>query len=221
MEKLRGSSLYCATWLMDIVYAIDICGYYSFHMLFGVFSIVYSILCVSLERILKQLQISLKNLSKEDIPRVFQSYEEVLQVIECTEDACCSPVFIAVMICMVGIFRIGYYYSFRKRSNFAFYAFCLVYLAYHLCLFVIIITLASKVNRIAMQNRSLVKALERRFVIGKKWEIWGQYQNINRKILLSLGNTYTINKSLIWTAIGTVFSYGIIIGTLGSVNSWT
>ncbi|GFS42636.1 hypothetical protein NPIL_415091 [Nephila pilipes] len=212
----------CPTWLMDVVYAIDICGYYSFHMVFGFFSIIYSGFCFSLQQFLKNLQARLKKAIKEDdIARVFQSYDEVLQVIEFIEDAYCVPVFISTIICMVALFRAGYYYSFRKSSSFSFYALCLAYSAYNLCVFLILITVASKVNRIATQNRSLVKSLERRYITGKKSEFLEQYLNINRKVLFSLGNTYIINQSLIWTAIGTVFSYGIIIGTLGSVNSWT
>ncbi|GIY96175.1 hypothetical protein CEXT_146241 [Caerostris extrusa] len=136
---------------------------------------------------------------------------------ESIENLLCLPMYFVALSLMVGLFRIGYALCFFGKSDLLFYAYCCSSLSYQFSLMVTMIMSASEANRVAARCRSLVASLQKPFEKDSSNFFWRQL-NVTRKVQLTLWNTFIIERSLVWDALGTLFTYGILMGTLISVN---
>ncbi|GIY10949.1 uncharacterized protein CEXT_219861 [Caerostris extrusa] len=86
-------------------------------------------------------------------------------------------------------------------------------------LLLITLTPAAAANQAAAKARELVLSLPAWFP--KRYSIINMHvrRKFMHKTALTLWKIYRIDKSLLISAIGTLISYGILLGTLGSVQN--
>ncbi|GBO07316.1 hypothetical protein AVEN_226335-1 [Araneus ventricosus] len=121
---------------------------------------------------------------------------------------------------MAGLFRSIYSLIFLQQTHFEFsipYWFSWIY--FWIVLLSVIFSASEAVQAGKLARELIVSLpgfLPLRYTELKKKV---RRKNLKREIVLTLCKTYTIDRSLLFSALGTLATYGILIATLGNVQS--
>ncbi|GIY37588.1 uncharacterized protein CDAR_285751 [Caerostris darwini] len=120
---------------------------------------------------------------------------------------------------MATLFWYGYSFAFVPNDNNVICIFFSMGLVQYFVLLMMILPSAAAANQAAATAREIVLSLPgwfpKRYGIVKLLVC----RSFMHKTALTLWNIYRIDKSLLISAIGTLITYGILLGTLGSVKS--
>ncbi|GFQ85913.1 uncharacterized protein TNCT_499891 [Trichonephila clavata] len=192
---------------------------YNLYVLFVLATVLYADVCYALEKFFKVVYSSLKtSVTDSENCSTIQSYLAVLQVVEYVENSLSLIMFVVALCAMFGLFRGLVIVSFSKTLTPSLCTFLFCYIAGHLAVLFSVVMTASNVNQAAFNARSQVISLQEHTPFTKKRDLKWRQLNVKRKVHLTLWNTYVIDRSLIWSAFGTLLTYGILIGTLGIVS---
>ncbi|GFT24945.1 hypothetical protein NPIL_474071 [Nephila pilipes] len=192
---------------------------YNSHIILILSAVLFADVCCVLERIFKMVYYVLKTSETEyENCNAIHSYLTILEVTEYVEKSYCSIVFIIALCVMIGLFRGFVILSFSKNLTFSLSTFLCIYIIGHLGMLFAIVLPASDLNQVAFEARSQVISLREHSPFSQNRDLKWRQMNVKRKVNLTLWNTYVIDRSLIWSAFGTLLTYGILIGTLGIVS---
>ncbi|GIY12630.1 hypothetical protein CDAR_104211 [Caerostris darwini] len=117
------------------------------------------------------------------------------------------------------LFWYGYTFAFLPNNNNMLGIFISMGLVQYFVLLMMILPSAAVANQAAATAREIVLSLPGWFP--KRYNIVKLLvcRSFMHKTALTLWDIYRIDKSLLISAIGTLITYGILLGTLGSVKS--
>ncbi|GIY77254.1 uncharacterized protein CEXT_320791 [Caerostris extrusa] len=129
------------------------------------------------------------------------------------------PVFISVFNILIGLFWYGYSFAFPPNVSYAMEIYVSMGFVQYFVLLLITLTPAAAANQAAAMARELVLSLPAWFP--KRYNIINMHvrRKFKHKTALTLWKIYRIDKSLLISAVGSLISYGILLGTLGSVQN--
>ncbi|GIY26605.1 uncharacterized protein CDAR_41391 [Caerostris darwini] len=129
------------------------------------------------------------------------------------------PIFISVVNILTSLFWYGYSFAFPPNANnVTGIFFSIGFVQYFLMLLITLIP-AAAANQAAALAREFVLSLPAWFP--KRYRVIKVHvrRKFMHKTALTLWKIYRIDNSLLISAIGSLISYGILLGTLGSVQN--
>lgn len=180
----------------------------------------YSFLCISLKSLFVELSQQLNSSTlNQNCCRLLHIYRNINNQMTSFDNCFSYSAFVAVLSGMVGLFRTSYALIFFKRAELFQDFYSCIAGANYLCFLVIVILTASEAVQSATTAREIALSLPGR--------IPSRYQELKvliRKDLrldvkLTLWKTYAIERSLLISALGSLLTYGILVATLGNINS--
>ncbi|GIY38489.1 uncharacterized protein CDAR_39251 [Caerostris darwini] len=158
-------------------------------------------------------------IARQDYPRIFEIYKQMNETMIMMDNFLNFPILISVVNILASLFWYGYSFAFSPNINNTTIIFVSVGFVEFFVLLLITLTPAAAANQAAATAREVVLSWPGWFPV--RYSIISVY--VRRKFLhktyLALGKMYRIDRSLLISAIGSLFSYGILVGTLGSVQN--
>ncbi|GBO31452.1 hypothetical protein AVEN_187692-1 [Araneus ventricosus] len=180
----------------------------------------YTFLCVQMRCLFLHITKHIRSVKGEDNAcQLLNAYDDLADVLCNIDDIFSYIVFVLVVSSMAGLFRTIYSLIFLQQTHFEF---CIPYWfsgIYYSIVLLSVIFSASEAVQAGKLARELIVSLPGflplRYMELKKIV----RRNLKREIVLTLWKTYTIDRSLLFSALGTLATYGILIATLGNVQS--
>ncbi|GBN96551.1 hypothetical protein AVEN_268640-1 [Araneus ventricosus] len=202
---------YCFVTLQTIGCLIHAVG----SILFSLFSIFYSLVCILVQVLLSHLlnKINKAN-STEKLHKPLFLFAIVSRIMNCLEDSFSSAVFLETVMSMVGMFRAGYILVFLScvRLDYLPLMFFGIVVFVHQLLIMISASTANEKAALTMKSLSCRIPESETDMRFKLRRISGEHKS------LSVWKIYVLDRSLVVTSVGTLLTYGILIGTIGKVS---
>ncbi|GBM86246.1 hypothetical protein AVEN_51769-1 [Araneus ventricosus] len=184
-------------------------------ILFSIFSIFYSLVCILIQVLLSHLlnHINKAN-STEKLHKPLFLFAIVSKIMNCLEDSFSSSVFLETVMSMVGMFRAGYILAFLSSVRLDYLPQLLFGIVGFVHQLLIIISASTANEKVALTMKSLSCRIpesetDLRFKLRR---ISGEHKS------LSVWKIYVLDRSLVVTSVGTLLTYGMLIGTIGKVS---
>ncbi|GBL96950.1 hypothetical protein AVEN_182529-1 [Araneus ventricosus] len=206
------------------VFLLEIRNVLTVSLLLGLsvsFSGYYGFICYHTSLLLSEFSSKSINLIvKSDYETILKIYLEISQVVVSIDDFLSYPTFVNVLADIAGLFWACYVIIFDSKDDYLFYLY-FVAAAFTYILWLLMVMLpAASVNKAIEVARNFVLSLPGWFP---------HHQNVlkkcikmkikHKKVSLTLWKIYKIDHSLLISSMGTLVTYGIIVGTLGAVQS--
>ncbi|GBM51425.1 hypothetical protein AVEN_271332-1, partial [Araneus ventricosus] len=180
----------------------------------------YTFLCVEMRCLFLHIANQIQSVKEEENAyELLHAYGELANVLSNIDDIFSYTVFVLVVSSMAGLFRPIYSLIFLLETNFEFSILYLLSGIYFSIVLMSVIFSASEAVQAGKLARELIVSLPAflplRYTELKKIV----RRNFKREIVLTLWKTYTIDRLLLFSALGTLATYGILIATLGNVQS--
>ncbi|GBN98166.1 hypothetical protein AVEN_55966-1 [Araneus ventricosus] len=180
----------------------------------------YTFLCVQMRCVFLHIANQIQSVKKEDNAyQLLHAYDELANVLSSIDDIFSYTVCVLVVSSMAGLFRPIYSLIFLQETHFEFSILYLFSGIYYSIVLLSVIFSASEAVQAGKLARELIVSLPG-FLPLRYMELKKMVRsNFKREIVLTLWKTYTIYRSLLFSALGTLATYGILIATLGNVQS--
>ncbi|GIX84821.1 uncharacterized protein CDAR_490561 [Caerostris darwini] len=158
-------------------------------------------------------------IARQDYRRILKIYKEMHETMIMMENFMNLPILVSVVNILITLFWFGYSFAFTPSVNNASGIFVAMGFIQYFVLLLVTLLPAAAVNQAATTARETVLSLPGWFP--------KQYSTIKvhvcrefmRKTTLTLWRIYRIDNSLLINALGTLISYGFLVGTLGRVQN--
>ncbi|GBN07220.1 hypothetical protein AVEN_4329-1 [Araneus ventricosus] len=149
---------------------------------------------------------------------ILNIYEEVTDAMAFADHFLSYYAFIFVVISMSGLFWFTYIFAFLEQGDYYTYVFICSGIAYYLLVLLSVILPAAAVNEAAEMAKSNILFMES--WIPKPYRDSKIYlrQKLKPRVEMTLWKIYKVDKSFFITLFGTLLTYGMLLGPLGSVN---
>ncbi|GFQ79280.1 uncharacterized protein TNCT_164431 [Trichonephila clavata] len=178
-------------------------GYYCF--------VCYCMKLYFLEFVTKSKDLILLN----DYQSALQIYQELTETLIFANGFLAYPAFINMLCVMCGLFIFSYIFVFLPKDDFIIYVFTFGGLTIYLMSLIPMMLSGACCNRAARQARDMIVSLPGWFPQHYTMLKMIIRQKFKKKYALTLWKTYIINESLLMSALGTLITYGFLIGTIG------
>ncbi|GIY10933.1 uncharacterized protein CEXT_219741 [Caerostris extrusa] len=222
-HKLRSSELIPAH-LKEHSVTIMYCSFTSItlvgHFFFATLPGYYCFVCCCMKQFFLHFVWKSKSLiAHQDYQSILEIYKEMNKTMIMMDNFLNLPIFISVVNILTSLFWYGYSFAFPPNAdNVTGIFFAMGFLQYFVLLLITLIP-AAAANQAAEMARGFVLSLPAWFP--KQYSMIKVHvrRNFMHKTTLTLLEIYRIDKSLLISAIGSLISYGILVGTLGSVQN--
>ncbi|GFY58272.1 uncharacterized protein TNIN_142861 [Trichonephila inaurata madagascariensis] len=185
-------------------------------IVFPLFSLYYILTCnfirVLLQHVLERMD---GDFASEDMDSLFIEYGDIARNMRSLDENFSMPIFLTIVFTMAGLFGGGYRIAFhdgKSKNNF----FSLIIpLLFYLSVQLLIMVLASITNELENKVKCIILCLPCRNFSEDPKRIFKFKKDLNQDNCLTLWKVYVMDRSLVITSIGTLLTYGILIGTLG------
>ncbi|KAF8796845.1 hypothetical protein HNY73_001178 [Argiope bruennichi] len=200
---IREISIFATPLLINYI-IISVAGFY--------FSVCF---CVKLY--CKNLVLISRNLiASQDYVRILQIYKELINMITLADDFLSYPVFVFVLYYMAGLFWYCYIFIIAPTLPYLVYVDMLGMVASYSTYLVMLMVPAAIANQATRAAKSFIASLPGWFP--------KNYKEVNLIVLrlsaeepaFTLWKIYRMEKSLLINAIGTLITYGFLLGTIGN-----
>ncbi|KAF8797026.1 hypothetical protein HNY73_001341 [Argiope bruennichi] len=155
-------------------------------------------------------------IARQNYKRILRNYQELSITLTFADGYLSYPAFAAVLECMVGLFWCVYSILSSYDADYLNVKIIYMVIAIYSILLLILMVPAALTNEAAKESRRLIESLPGWFP--------QRHKEINLRILrlfksepaLTLWEIYRIEKSLVINVIGTLLTYGLLVGTFGS-----
>ncbi|KAF8797097.1 hypothetical protein HNY73_001401 [Argiope bruennichi] len=180
----------------------------------------YAFLCIEMRCLFLHITYQIQSVkSKENVYQLLHAYDELANVLSDVDSIFSYTVFVLVLSSMAGLFWSTYSLIFLQKTHLEFITPFWFSGFYFVIVLLAVILSASETARAGNVAREWVVSLPGFFpllYLELKIQI---RKNFKREIALTLWKMYTIDRSLLFSALGTLVTYGILIATLGNVQS--
>ncbi|GFQ97615.1 uncharacterized protein TNCT_101351 [Trichonephila clavata] len=181
-----------------------------------VFTLYYILTCsfirALLQHVLEQLE---GDLFPEDLVNLLSVYGDIARCMGSVDEHLSQPVFLTVVFTMAGLFWGGYRIVFNSGMTNGYFLSLLISLSFCLSIQLLIMISACMTNELASKVKCVVQCLPYRSSLQDPQRKFKFNKDLNQENSLTLWKAYVMDRSLIITSIGTLLTYGILIGTLG------
>ncbi|GFY68244.1 uncharacterized protein TNIN_466211 [Trichonephila inaurata madagascariensis] len=201
-------AFYVVNVLVQLSISIPLNGYYCF-------------ICICVRLILRSFISAVKILkARSDYLTVLELYDEISLVIISTDDFLSYSAFINVINGMAGLFWSTFTLVFVLEDDYKSWVCLSAAVFLYSCLLLMVLIPASTANQAAEDAKDVIISLPGWFPQHyKKLKIYVRKNFKQRKLNFTLWKIYTINKSLLISTLGTLVTYGFLVGTLGTIQN--
>ncbi|GIY47362.1 uncharacterized protein CDAR_501921 [Caerostris darwini] len=222
-HKLRNSELVPAHLKAHLVALLN-CSYTFITFVgngcFAALPGYYCFVCYCMKQFLVHFKLKSEVLTaRQDYQRILGIYKEINETMIMMDNFLSLPIFITVFIILASLFWYGYSFAFPPNVSYEAKIFVSMGFLQYFVLLLITLMPAAAANQAALAAREIVLSLPAWFP--KRYRIIKLHvrRKFMHKTALTLWKIYRIDKSLLISAIGSLISYGILVGTLGSVQN--
>ncbi|GFY60785.1 uncharacterized protein TNIN_107371 [Trichonephila inaurata madagascariensis] len=147
--------------------------------------------------------------------RLLVEYEDITRCMRSMDEHLSLPAFLAVFFTMTGLFWGGYRIAFNSGMAKNHFLSLIIPLIFYLSVQLLIMVSASVTNELANRVRRVMECLPYQNSTQDPKRIFKFKKILNHDDSLTLWKVYSMDRSLVITSIGTLLTYGILIGTLG------
>ncbi|KAF8778430.1 hypothetical protein HNY73_015154 [Argiope bruennichi] len=153
--------------------------------------------------------------TSEELKNLLSIWKKASKNLKFTDDVLSFSAFVAVLINMTELFLVGYRTAFHVRvsQNYFLPPFC--FGTYNLSLQLLIMVPALNVNESSKNVKNSLERLKLQFHKDKRENIFDFGEHFVEESNLTLWKIYIMDRPLIITSLGTLITYGIMLGTLG------
>ncbi|GBO45078.1 hypothetical protein AVEN_212289-1 [Araneus ventricosus] len=160
-------------------------------------------------------------IAQNDYRAILKTYKELIETIVLADNVMSYPMFTEIIVSMLQLFWFSFIFVSMAEGDFKTYVSITVALIQGFAIMLMVFLPAAFTNEAAIIARDTVVTLPTWFpqhYTSLKKTVRQRYL---KKVALSLWKIYIIDKPLIFTALGTLLTYGVLLGTLGKVQSLT
>ncbi|GIY74126.1 uncharacterized protein CDAR_400271 [Caerostris darwini] len=203
--------------IRDITYLLNILSMEGFLLSINLY---YCFVCWCVKLFaLKLIPKSQATTVQNDCNRVLQIYQELNNAVKYADSFLSYPAFISVVTNMCELFWTGYNFVFLFDGDYLLFTSLALFLIHDLIILLLIVLSGAAANSAIMMARSTIKSLPAQFPqLYQKIKMVVR-QRCKQKNSFTLWKIYTFDKPLLINALGTLLTYGILLGTLGSVRN--
>ncbi|GFY58269.1 uncharacterized protein TNIN_142831 [Trichonephila inaurata madagascariensis] len=178
-------------------------------------------MCVCIQDIMDRL---LNNIISacllEEIYTVLYTYDDIAKWMSAMDGEFSFLTFATVVLSMTGLFWRGYSFGFHSNASKEGVLFMICSTILYLSLQLQIMISASTTNELSRKIKSILKNVA--LQISPKCQALGLIlrRNCWQDFTLTLWKIYTVDKALIISTLGTLLTYGMLLGTLGKALSF-
>ncbi|GFY50612.1 uncharacterized protein TNIN_467681 [Trichonephila inaurata madagascariensis] len=193
----------------------------SFLWLFALslFALYYILTCsfirVLLEHALERID---SEILPEDLENLIVEYGDIARCMRIVDEHFSQPVFFAIFYTMIELFCGGYKVAFLSNMNTIDFLTLVMPQFYYLSIQLLVMVSASITNELASKVKCVMQGLPYENFIQDPQRRFKFEKDLNLDNSLTLWKVYVMDRSLIITSIGTLLTYGILIGTLGTTT---
>ncbi|GIY47364.1 uncharacterized protein CDAR_501931 [Caerostris darwini] len=180
----------------------------------------YYFVCCCMKQFFLRFEMKSKVLiARHDYQRILEIYKKINETMIITDKFLSLPILVSVMNILATLFWYGYSFAFVPNDNKMIGLFFSMGFIQYFVLLMMTLHPAAASNQAAATATEIVMSLPGWFP--KMYSIIKLLvcRSFMPKTALTLWNIYRIDKSFLISAIGTLITYGILLGTLGSVQS--
>ncbi|GFX10057.1 uncharacterized protein TNCV_4539281 [Trichonephila clavipes] len=203
--------------IQDIWSALHICILYCL----SAYLMLYCyIICACLELLFLELVAQFPVfIAKGDYQTMIHIYQEITEVMISFQDFFAYPALVNVLSAMSGLFWGSYSIIFHTEEDYVTSVYLLGTLFNYFVLLLTVMLPPSAVNKASKVAKNTILSLPGWFPEHyKTLKMFICKRFKHQELALTLGKIYKIDKSLIISTLGTLVSYGILVGTLGTVQ---
>ncbi|GFY67260.1 uncharacterized protein TNIN_439291 [Trichonephila inaurata madagascariensis] len=211
-DSSNPTMYYCNEFLRIFLIFASILWYLALSLFTLYYILTCSFIKVLLDYILEQVD---GNFLPGDLENLFLTHEDIAKCMRSVDENFSLPVFLAVFFHMTGLFWGGYRIAFHSGMTKMYLLSLLMPQFFNLSNQLLIMVSASVTNEMAIKVKCVMQCLPHPCYIQDPQKKFKFKKDLNQDNSLTLWRVYVMDRSLIITSIGTLLTYGILIGTLG------
>ncbi|GFY45436.1 uncharacterized protein TNIN_305621 [Trichonephila inaurata madagascariensis] len=205
--------MYYCNQFLEIVMALASMLWFIALLLFALYyNFVCSFIRVLLENVYDKID---ADLLPDDLENLFLEYGNIARCMRSVDEHFSLPVFLAVFFTMAGLFWSGYRIAFYPGDTNIYYLSLIISPTFYLSVQLLILVSASITNELANKVKCVIQCLPYKNFLQDPQRRFTFKKNLNQDNSLTLWKVYAMDRSLIIACLGTLLTYGILIGTLG------
>ncbi|GFS48573.1 uncharacterized protein NPIL_508851 [Nephila pilipes] len=165
-----------------------------------------------LDRLLNHLN---TDCSPEELNNLLSIYGYIAKLISDMDREFSFHTFATVVLCMSGLFWRGYSFVFHANVSIEGSVFMICSMILYLSFQLQIMISASATNELSRKSKNIVNNLVLQTSPKRQRLGYILRKNCSQDCTLSLWNIYVVDKALIISTLGTLLTYGMLVGTLG------
>ncbi|GFT36557.1 uncharacterized protein NPIL_695881 [Nephila pilipes] len=182
----------------------------------SLFSLYYGLTCRLLRNLLQNVLEKVEgDCFPEDLENLFLAYVDITRCMKHIDNHLSQPAFLTVFYTMTGLFSGGYRLVFQTYNTNEYFLSLILPLIFYLSVQLMIMLSASITNELANNVKFVMQCLPYRNPSQDPEMKYKFEKDLNQENCLSLWKFYVMDRSLVITSIGTLLTYGILIGSLG------
>lgn len=211
-QQFSSYSLYID--ILEHLFTILIAGVMS------LFAVYYSLICNFTKTAFDVINTDIQGLTLgNEFKYLICAYESTILVMSSIEEAFSFTAFGTVTNNMIGLFTVGYSLAFNSDSSYTFFFYSITGGLYFLTQQLMLMVPASNAVQSANDARLAMLSLPG-VALDRYQEVKCLVEKKSKpKKTLTLWKIFVINRPLVVGSFGTLLTYGILIGTLGKVQS--
>ncbi|GIY96173.1 uncharacterized protein CEXT_146231 [Caerostris extrusa] len=184
-------------------------------IVFILFVTYYSLLCIFIriffEHLIRQVAIN-----TSDEKQLLNMYFKTSKSMSKMDEEFSRPAFISVLMGMIGLFWVGYILAFEESKTLEVFLALVVFSGcFYSSILVLVIISGSLTNEAANEVTGLIQCLPYRLPTQRKEMEFSIKGDLIEDNSLTLWKFYVLSRSLLLSSLGTLLTYGILLGTLG------
>ncbi|GIY90281.1 uncharacterized protein CDAR_416731 [Caerostris darwini] len=153
------------------------------------------------------------NISDEE--QLLDMYFKSSKSISKMDEEFSRPAFISVLMGMIGLFWVGYILAFEESKTLEVFLALVFSGCFYSSILVLVIISGSLTNEAANEATGLIQCLPYRVPTLRKEMEFSIKGDLIEDNSLTLWKFYVLSRSLLLSSLGTLLTYGILLGTLG------
>ncbi|GFR25261.1 uncharacterized protein TNCT_67991 [Trichonephila clavata] len=153
--------------------------------------------------------------TSEDIINLLNEYGDIARNMRSLDENFSQPIFLTIVFTMAGLFGSGYRIAFHDDESKNHFFSLIIPLCFYLSVQLLIMLSASNTNELENKVKCFILCLPCSNSSKDPKKIFKFKKYLNHDNCLTLWKVYVVDRSLVITSIGTLLTYGILIGTLG------
>ncbi|GFS64796.1 uncharacterized protein NPIL_121171 [Nephila pilipes] len=175
----------------------------------------YCLVCICLKLFFSEFILKSEALiAQYNYQRILKIYQKLSQLMTFANDFLSYPVFINVLCSMIGLFTFSYTFVFYPQNEYAIYIIILLGIFHYSLSLVLSVILAADCNRTSNLARRTVVSLPGWFPQQYQMLKMLIRQRYKNEFVLTLWKIYVIDESLLVSALGTLVTYGFLVGNM-------